>query len=187
MQVSTQPLISCCPAPPSNSFWAGTTFPSGHLSTRGLGQTPVQWHPSHRNPGISLVFLDLQGTVVYMFCPDSLHPEQLAGKREILARENLDPLHYTCSPSLWQSTLTTTEGCTVFPKCPLNNYMLFENLQVCRVLSKGYWWKWGHSPRKTVSLLTRETKRISTKEHRKETNAQETLQLSGMCPKSPEG
>lgn len=50
-----------------------------------------------------------------------------------------------------QSTLTTTEGYIIFPKCPLNNYMLFESLQVCRVSSKGYWSKWARSPRKTVS------------------------------------
>lgn len=85
-------MSCCCPAPPNSSFWAGTTFLPEHLST-WTRANPRKWHPSHRNPW---AFMGLPRSARHCG-PDSVHPEQLAGRREIPVCENLSSLLSTLS------------------------------------------------------------------------------------------
>lgn len=60
-------LTCCCTASPDNSNLTSElvwTFLSVHLSTRGLGQTPVSDLLPAEILELALVFLDLHGTVV---------------------------------------------------------------------------------------------------------------------------
>lgn len=78
-----------------------------------------------------LVFLDLHGTATY---PDSLSPEWLAGRREVLVFEDLDEqplLQYASMHSLLAKPAVT---CAVLQEGPSNHLKFFDSLQVFVVL-----------------------------------------------------